>query len=157
MGNTPGSESDKGQLDEVKVMLCGPDGSGKTSLVFACVPNKRPKDNDPTIEDAYRRFVPSNQKWQEIFDTTGSMNDRRRTYLQQAHGCIITYSLPTSEATQDILERNIQEILEFTNIEHIVIVGTKADLWEERNPENTVGASVARRHGFHHFRKSIKF
>jgi len=132
-------------VQEVRVLVFGSAGVGKSALVILNVKGVFIDKYDPTIEDSYRKqFEVDNEQYVlEILDTAGTISSMTQHYIKNTEAFIFVYSV-TSRAT-------FKEISSFKNIVTeskgiqvpMVLVGNKIDLSNDRVIKTDEGKRLA--------------
>jgi len=148
-------------MEEYKVVVFGPGGVGKTSLILQYLEGKF-ETYDPTIEDSYRKeiTVRENPAVLEILDTAGSecLSTMQDAYIKSGQGFVIVYSARDSQTLNDIKPFR-SRMLQVKGPEHnapIILVANKWDLQAEREPAVQDGESLATEWGCPFFKASAK-
>ncbi|KIP10977.1 hypothetical protein PHLGIDRAFT_84090 [Phlebiopsis gigantea 11061_1 CR5-6] len=125
-------------MREYEVVVLGAGGVGKSALTVRFVNDAWLEHYNPTIEEQYRRdlVVSGEHIALEILDTAGAeqFTQLNEVYISSGHGFLLVFSL-THEASLHDLDNIRQQILHIKTGEPdvpIVIVGTKMDLYNER-------------------------
>ncbi|GJE85669.1 Ras domain-containing protein [Phanerochaete sordida] len=131
-------------MREYEVVVLGAGGVGKSALTVRFVNDSFLEHYNPTIEEQYRREIAVDGEHiaLEILDTAGAeqFTALNEVYITSGHGFLLVFSL-THEASLHDLDNIRQQVLHIKQGEPdlpIVIVGTKMDLYNER--EVTSGA-----------------
>ncbi|KAF0987776.1 hypothetical protein HZS_6465 [Henneguya salminicola] len=123
-------------MEEIKLVVLGSGGVGKSALTVQFVQNIFIAEYDPTIEDSYRTKVDiSGSTYSvEILDTAGTEQfmAMRDLYIRNGQGFVCVYDI-TSKASFDELAKIHDNILLEKELNvPIIIVGNKCDLENER-------------------------
>jgi GTPase KRas protein len=149
-------------MAEIKIVLVGVGGVGKSASTITYVSNIWVAEYDPTIEDSHRKQVCVDGEvcMLDILDTAGqeeyeSMQDQ---WFRAGEGFLCIYSIASKRSFQDIsrLRDKILRIKDSKN-EPLVLVGNKCDLPpEEREVTLEEGKELAARWGCPFFESSAK-
>lgn len=124
-------------MSEIKLVLVGVGGVGKSAITITYVSNIWVPEYDPTIEDSHRKQVSIDDQVSmlDILDTAGqeeysSMQDQ---WFRTGQGFLCVYSI-TSKKSFDELTSLRNKILRIKDAKEIpmVICGNKCDLEDER-------------------------
>lgn len=124
-------------MRELKVVVLGSGGVGKSALTVKFVSGKFIERYDPTIEDFYRKEieVDGSPSVLEILDTAGTEQfaSMRDLYIRNGQGFVIVYSITSLQTFYDIrsMKEHIQRLKGRAEIP-ILLVGNKADLENQR-------------------------
>ncbi|EKM57898.1 uncharacterized protein PHACADRAFT_251819 [Phanerochaete carnosa HHB-10118-sp] len=125
-------------MREYDIVVLGSGGVGKSALTVRFVNDSFLEHYNPTIEEQYCReiVVDGENIALEILDTAGAEQFQalNEVYITSGHGFLLVFSL-THDASLHELENIRQQILHIKSGEHgipIILVGTKADLYNER-------------------------
>jgi|EP00769_Ergobibamus_cyprinoides_P001098 small GTP-binding protein len=135
--------------DQLKVVVVGSGGVGKSCLTVRFVKDKFLTRYDPTIEDFYRKQVEVGGEavMLDILDTAGQdeFSTLRDQYMRTGHGFILVYSVTSSTSFDDCraLHAQILRVKEKEGDVPIVLVGNKCDLEEERAVSKEEGEALA--------------
>eukprot|EP01084_Bolivina_argentea_P318815 552988_1 len=125
------------EVQEVKIVVLGGGGVGKSALTIRLVTDNFLEDYDPTIEDSYCKQVNIDGKpaMLDILDTAGqeefsSMQDQ---WMREGQGFLLVYSICNSD-TFDETEMLREKILRTKDDEDVpmVLCGNKCDLENQR-------------------------
>jgi len=147
---------------EIKVVLVGVGGVGKSASTITYVSNIWVAEYDPTIEDSHRKQVCVDGEvcMLDILDTAGqeeyeSMQDQ---WFRAGEGFLCIYSIANKRSFEEMtrLRDKILRIKD-SKAEPLVLVGNKCDLPpEEREVTLQEGQEVASRFGCPFFESSAK-
>jgi len=141
----------KGEM-EIKLVLVGVGGVGKSASTITYVSNIWVSEYDPTIEDSHRKQVSIDDQVSmlDILDTAGqeeyeSMQDQ---WFRTGEGFLCMYSV-TSKKSMSEVERLRNKILRIKDKSAVpmVLVGNKCDLVEEREVSEKEGKDLAAKFG----------
>eukprot|EP00005_Dracoamoeba_jomungandri_P000739 CAMPEP_0174257356 /NCGR_PEP_ID=MMETSP0439-20130205/6506_1 /TAXON_ID=0 /ORGANISM="Stereomyxa ramosa, Strain Chinc5" /LENGTH=208 /DNA_ID=CAMNT_0015340409 /DNA_START=109 /DNA_END=735 /DNA_ORIENTATION=+ len=133
---------------EIKLVLGGVGGVGKSAFCITYVANMWVSKYDPTIEDSHRKqvVVDDQASMLYILDTAGqeeyiTMQDQ---WFKSGEGFILLYSI-TSRKSFNELDRIRTKVIRTTRYETIpiVLVGNKSDLEESRKVAKQEGEQKA--------------
>jgi GTPase KRas protein len=146
---------------ELKIVILGSGGIGKSALVVQFIQNHFVEHYDPTIEDAYRKqtMVDGNTFLLDILDTAGQeeYSAMRDQYMRAGEGFILTYSIANRQTFNEI--DNFKERIEMNKDSKyfpIVLCGNKSDLNYMRQVGISEGLELARRYDCPFFETSAK-
>jgi len=137
---------------EIKLVLVGVGGVGKSASTITYVSNIWVSEYDPTIEDSHRKQVSIDDKVSmlDILDTAGqeeyeSMQDQ---WFRTGEGFLCMYSITSRKSLSEI-ERLRNKILRIKDKPAVpmVLVGNKCDLVDEREVTEKDGKDVAAKFG----------
>jgi len=142
---------------EVKLVVVGSGGVGKSSLTLQFVHNCFPEDYDPTIEDNFRKQAVVDEGCQmlDILDTAGQeeFNCMKDQWIRGGEGFLVVYSVDDRKSFEDVSEHRefIMKVKDSVK-GPIVLVGNKCDLSEhERRVSYFEGKQLAESLGIHCF------
>lgn len=133
----------QGNIAQVKVVLLGESGVGKSSIMLRFIANSFKNDSAPTVGASYMskviQFSDRTVKF-NIWDTAGQerYHSLAKMYLHDANAAILLYDI-TNKKTFDSLRRWYEELKEVAQKNIIIAVcGNKEDLItnEVVNPED---------------------
>ncbi|TKY87811.1 hypothetical protein EX895_003392 [Sporisorium graminicola] len=139
-------------MKEVRVVIMGGGGVGKTALTVQFVRNLFVSTYDPTIEDTYRKLlvIDGQQCMVEILDTAGTEQflALKELYIKSGQGFILAFSLTSLASVNELgpLREAIVRIKNTTGIP-LVLVGNKSDLRADRQVPREVGTSLSKAWG----------
>eukprot|EP01083_Nonionella_stella_P068644 182461_1 len=134
------SQPQQHKIDEYKIVVLGGGGVGKSALTIRLVSGEFLDEYDPTIEDSYRKQCDLDGKsvMLDVLDTAGQDDFAalRDAWMREAEGFLLVYSITkdvTFEEAQSLYERimRVKED-EVQSAVHIVLVGNKCDLEDQR-------------------------
>eukprot|EP01117_Protostelium_nocturnum_P013256 TRINITY_DN4937_c0_g1_i3.p1 TRINITY_DN4937_c0_g1~~TRINITY_DN4937_c0_g1_i3.p1 ORF type:complete len:161 (+),score=38.13 TRINITY_DN4937_c0_g1_i3:76-558(+) len=134
---------------EVKVVMLGNGGVGKSAITYRFVHSKFQDTYNPTIEDSYRKQVKIDNQTVilDILDTAGQeeYTELREVYMRGGECFIIVYSITDKKSFQEVPEFR-ERTLRVKEKEKIpmVIVGNKADLEDQRVVPKSEGEELAK-------------
>ena len=151
---------------EVKVVVLGQNGSGKSSIVIKFVNGIFGSDIDITIEDTYYKQVEYDGEMYclEIFDTVESDDYSNREFkasgIRNGDVFLCVYSITNRNSFETIPEF-IENIMRIKDLDKppksIVIVGNKSDVeTSEREVQEQEGIDLAKKYGAPFFETSAK-
>ena len=124
-------------MRELKAVVLGSGGVGKSALTVKFVSGKFIERYDPTVEDFYRKEieVDGEPSILEILDTAGTEQfaSMRDLYIKNGQGFVIVYSITSLQTFYDIKTMKDQ----ITRVKHklkvpMVLVGNKRDVERDR-------------------------
>jgi len=142
-------------VQELKLVLLGVGGVGKSAFTARFVQGVFVEKYDPTIEDSYRKpFEADGVNYiLEILDTAGTeqFSSMRDLYMKDGQGFLLIYSI-IAKSTLVALEDFYKQILKVKDLQEgssvaIVVVGNKADLEADREVKPDEGEKVAKSFG----------
>lgn len=148
-------------MSEIKLVLVGVGGVGKSALTITYVSNVWVPEYDPTIEDSHRKQVSVDDvvSMLDILDTAGqeeysSMQDQ---WFRQGQGFLVVYSVVNRKSFNEVtpLRQKIERIKDSKTVP-MVLVGNKCDLDDERDVKKEEGESLAAEFGCPFFETSAK-
>lgn len=144
---------------ELKVVLLGAGGVGKSALAMQFVQGHFPLAYDPTIEDSYRRALEVPSSWLgggatgtssnlvlELMDTAGAEQfaSMRDLYVRRGDAFLLVYALD-SQASLQAAQAIYEQIVRSRGSDvPILLVGNKSDLSGQRQVSPAVAAMLAR-------------
>eukprot|EP01105_Mastigella_eilhardi_P021887 TRINITY_DN5338_c0_g1_i1.p2 TRINITY_DN5338_c0_g1~~TRINITY_DN5338_c0_g1_i1.p2 ORF type:complete len:194 (-),score=71.16 TRINITY_DN5338_c0_g1_i1:39-620(-) len=141
---------------QIKLVMLGSGGGGKSSLTMQFVQNIFLTKYDPTIEDCYRKQVEVEgaQHVLEIMDTAGqeSFTAMRDLYIRNGHGFALVYSIISRGTFNDLAETHEQVLrvkeswCGLTDVP-IVLLANKSDLADQRVVTTAEGQELAAQWG----------
>jgi len=149
---------------EVKTVVCGYGGTGKSALVIQFIQSHFIDEYDPTIEDSYRKMitlpgVSSTSVLIDLLDTAGQeeYSAMRDQYMGTGEGFLLVYSITSRESYFQV-PKLISEVLRVKKKQSIplVIVANKADLVDERQVLPSEGIALAKKYNCPFFQTSAK-
>merc|ERR1711998_64879 len=124
--------------EELKIVVVGAGGVGKSGLTLQFCAGKCPKRYDPTIEDSYRKTAEVNSKacTFDILDTAGQAEyaSLRGEYMTEGKGFVLVYSITAEDsfAEMETFKQQIEQNKAPGEKVPICLVGNKSDLENER-------------------------
>lgn len=154
---TNGSEGPR----EVKIVMLGNGGVGKSAITFRFVQNKFVESYNPTIEDSYRKQikVESQNIVLDILDTAGQeeYTELREVYMRGGEGFIIVYSITDKKSFQEVTEFRDRTLrVKDKDKVPMLLVGNKADLEQQRAVSKADGEELAKSLGVPFFETSAQ-
>ncbi|KAF0971733.1 hypothetical protein FDP41_009956 [Naegleria fowleri] len=150
------------QPEELKIVVFGSGGVGKSALIVQLIQNVFVEQYDPTLEDSYRKDTHIDKKpvILDILDTAGQEEfcTLRDQYIRQGEGFVIVYSVTNRNSFEEVyafLEQiaqakeldSAEEYKNLANDTAVVLVGNKSDLKNERVVSSEEGREVAKKFG----------
>jgi len=122
---------------EMKVVMLGNGGVGKSALTFRFVQDKFVEAYNPTIEDSYRKPIKVDGKniLLDILDTAGQeeYTELREVYMRGGEGFIIVYSITDRKSFNEVIEFRDRTLrVKDKPSVPMILVGNKADLENSR-------------------------
>ena len=158
---------------EVKIVMFGSGGVGKSALTVRFLRNFFVEEYDPTLEDSYRKEDKFDGKKTrlDIIDTAGQeeFSSLRDSYCSKGDGFIIVFSLVDSRSFEEVeayIERiekvkmgqtdaTKKEQATIMEMPPIVLVGNKSDL-EQRDLSQAIPKKLAEKYNIPFFETSAK-
>jgi len=163
MGQCWGSEEQSTDTSkssqEMRVVMLGNGGVGKSALTFRFVKNKFQPAYNPTIEDSYRKNITLDNQTVvlDILDTAGQeeYTELREVYMRGGEGFIIVYSITDKKSFKEVSEFR-DRTLKVKDVPKVpmIIVGNKSDLDGQRVVTKEEGEELAKRLGVGFFETS---
>jgi len=144
-------------MAEIKLVLVGVGGVGKSAITITYVSNIWVPEYDPTIEDSHRKQVSIDDdvSMLDILDTAGqeeysSMQDQ---WFRTGQGFLCVYSIISRKSFNELpaLRDKILRIKDASKVP-LVLVGNKCDLTDEREVSKEEGEELAKKFGCPFFR-----
>eukprot|EP01087_Luapelamoeba_hula_P015822 TRINITY_DN4785_c0_g1_i1.p1 TRINITY_DN4785_c0_g1~~TRINITY_DN4785_c0_g1_i1.p1 ORF type:complete len:714 (-),score=111.98 TRINITY_DN4785_c0_g1_i1:39-2180(-) len=133
---------------EVKVVVLGEGGVGKSATVIQFVQNLFVDEYDPTITDSYRKqaVVDGHACILDILDLGCGDEWGNTMYLRSGQVFVFMYSI-TSRVSFESLTNLYEEALRVKDMDNVaaVLVGNKSDLEEQRQVTTMEGQDLARK------------
>jgi len=148
-------------MAEIKLVLVGVGGVGKSAITITYVSNIWVPEYDPTIEDSHRKQVSIDDdvSMLDILDTAGqeeysSMQDQ---WFRTGQGFLCVYSIISRKSFNELpaLREKILRIKDSSKVP-LVLVGNKCDLTDEREVSKEEGEELAKKFGCPFFESSAK-
>ena len=133
---------------DIKMIVMGSGGVGKSALTLRYTYSKFIEKYDPTIEDSYRKYTEfeGDPFVLNILDQAGrdEYSAMRDQYMKQSEAFMICFSITDPSSFQDAAEIHEQLLRSLDSDEiPVVLVGTKCDLEEERGVSFDEGKQMA--------------
>eukprot|EP01114_Cavostelium_apophysatum_P012300 TRINITY_DN2736_c0_g1_i1.p1 TRINITY_DN2736_c0_g1~~TRINITY_DN2736_c0_g1_i1.p1 ORF type:complete len:185 (+),score=56.58 TRINITY_DN2736_c0_g1_i1:117-671(+) len=158
-GESKDSGNDTGAPKEMKIVMLGNGGVGKSACTFRFVQEKFVESYNPTIEDSYRKAVKVDGRNYvlDILDTAGQeeYTELREVYMRGGEGFVIIYSITDRKSFQEVNEfrDRTQRVKDKTGVP-MVLVGNKSDLETQRHVSKEEGQALATKFGIPFFETS---
>lgn len=142
--------------DDMKIVVMGSGGVGKSALVIKFVSGEFVNDYDPTIEDAYRKQLVVNDQAavMDILDTAGQeeFSALQDQWMREGRGFLFVFSLTDKSSFENIntLHKRLMRIKEADDIP-VVLVGNKKDLVNDREVTMQEGKELAEKLNFYKY------
>lgn len=124
-------------MQQIKCVVVGDGGVGKTSLLMSYTSNSFPSDYVPTIFDNYNAPIMIDEKVYNLglWDTAGQEEyDKMRTVsYPHTDVFVLCFSLVHPNSFENVKNRWYPELKEFCPESPILLVGTKSDLSTDEN------------------------
>jgi GTPase KRas len=162
-------ENKKKSEIEIKSVVLGLEGSGKSCIIVKYIQHQFLEEYDPTIEDSFGIMITLKEKqtFLNILDTAGregkikiffqqDLRENRLLSLKGKEGAIVLYSITNRrsfEETDNFIELAKSE---FGDSFPIVLVGNKCDLEDERVVSKEDGNIKAKKYNIKFFETSAK-
>eukprot|EP00475_Leptophrys_vorax_P031232 TRINITY_DN47269_c0_g1_i2.p1 TRINITY_DN47269_c0_g1~~TRINITY_DN47269_c0_g1_i2.p1 ORF type:complete len:196 (+),score=36.15 TRINITY_DN47269_c0_g1_i2:43-630(+) len=123
-------------MENIKAVVVGDSGVGKTALVLRFTTNTFPDTSIPTVMDIHadRTNLSTGETVEiELYDTGGEEEDPKLRYLRfhQANVFLICVSVTSPDSFKRIQDYWVPELQKFSPGAPVVLVGTKADLRDD--------------------------
>eukprot|EP00484_Ammonia_sp_Unknown_P001396 CAMPEP_0197019990 /NCGR_PEP_ID=MMETSP1384-20130603/650_1 /TAXON_ID=29189 /ORGANISM="Ammonia sp." /LENGTH=196 /DNA_ID=CAMNT_0042447509 /DNA_START=69 /DNA_END=659 /DNA_ORIENTATION=- len=150
-------------MQEYKIVVLGGGGVGKSALTIRLVNDDFVEEYDPTIEDSYRKQceLDGDTVMLDVLDTAGQDDFAalRDAWMREAEGFLLVYSI-IKRATFDEVQALYARIMRVKEDEqskvHLVLVGNKCDLDDQRQVTFEEGKSLAQDWGCSFYETSAK-
>ena len=137
--------------EEVKIVICGPSGGGKSPISIQFIQNHFVDEYDPGIEDSYRKLITLSRTGQailiDLLDTTG-MEDyaaMRDQYMRTSEGFMYVFAVNDLSHFEEVHTFREQTLrVKDTYTVPMILVGNKCDLVTERQVPREEAESVAK-------------
>eukprot|EP01094_Clydonella_sp_ATCC50884_P003677 TRINITY_DN127_c0_g1_i4.p2 TRINITY_DN127_c0_g1~~TRINITY_DN127_c0_g1_i4.p2 ORF type:complete len:207 (+),score=104.54 TRINITY_DN127_c0_g1_i4:30-623(+) len=148
-------------MAEIKIVLVGVGGVGKSAVTITYVSNVWVPEYDPTIEDSHRKQVSIDEEASmlDILDTAGqeeysSMQDQ---WFRTGQGFLVVYSVINRKSFREVrpLRDKIHRIKDAKKVP-LVLVANKCDLEDDRVITKEEGEQLAAEFGCPYFEASAK-
>ena len=152
--------------EELKLVVVGGGGVGKSALTIQMISNHFIDEYDPTIEDSYRRQVQVDGRvcLLDILDTAGQeeYSAMRDSYMRSGQGFLMVYAANNRSSFEEIrtfhdqIMRVREEQLSRDGRIPLVLCANKCDLESMREVATVEGASLAKELGVPFFETSAR-
>jgi len=144
---------------EIKVVMLGNGGVGKSACTFRFVQDKFVESYNPTIEDSYRKTfkVDGNTIVMDILDTAGQeeYTELREVYMRGGEGFVVVYSITDRKSFQEVSEFRDRTLrVKDKSAVPMILVGNKCDLEVYRSVTKEEGQQLALKFGVPFFETS---
>eukprot|EP01100_Stratorugosa_tubuloviscum_P011040 TRINITY_DN484_c0_g2_i4.p1 TRINITY_DN484_c0_g2~~TRINITY_DN484_c0_g2_i4.p1 ORF type:complete len:221 (-),score=56.37 TRINITY_DN484_c0_g2_i4:141-734(-) len=135
---------------EMKVVVLGGGGVGKSAISVQFVNYHFVESYDPTIEDSHRKQIVVDGKsvMLSILDTAGQeeYSALREQYMRQGQAYIFAYSMTDRNSFEEI-EKQYEQLIRVHDSNEViaVLVANKCDLIENRKISSEQGQAFAKR------------
>lgn len=130
----------------IRVVSVGDGAVGKTCLLLVFKGDPFPEDYEPTIFESHHemRQFKGKQYCLHLWDTAGQEEfDRLRPMsYSKCDVVLVCFALDNRESLKNVTEKWYQEILQFRPKAAVILVGTKADLWDPKAPDAITQAEI---------------
>ncbi|CAO1616643.1 unnamed protein product [Sympodiomycopsis kandeliae] len=138
-------------MKEVRVVIMGGGGVGKSALTVQFVRGVFVSTYDPTIEDTYRKVIviDGQQALVEILDTAGTEQFMalKELYMKSGQGFVLVFSLTHLGSVNELGPLREQIVRIKSHKVPLVLVGNKSDLRADRQVPREVGTNLSRAWG----------
>eukprot|EP01097_Dermamoeba_algensis_P005834 TRINITY_DN3683_c0_g1_i1.p1 TRINITY_DN3683_c0_g1~~TRINITY_DN3683_c0_g1_i1.p1 ORF type:complete len:185 (-),score=44.27 TRINITY_DN3683_c0_g1_i1:263-817(-) len=151
----------KKKIPNLKVIVIGTGGVGKSALTLQFMYGDFVEEYDPTSADSYRKKVSidDEEAQLDIYDTAGQEEyaAMRDNYYRDGDGFMICYSITTLDSFKslDSFRDSILRIRE-ADIPPVLLVGNKVDLEDKRQVSREEGEKLADKYNCPFFETSAK-
>ncbi|KAI0094152.1 P-loop containing nucleoside triphosphate hydrolase protein [Irpex rosettiformis] len=149
-------------MRKYEIVVLGAGGVGKSALTVRFIKGEIPEHYNPTIEELYQQEIEvgGERISLDILDTAGAeqFTMLNEVYIRSGHGFLLVFSL-TDEASFCNLDHIRQQIFRIKGDKSdipIMIVGTKQDLYSERQVTRQTIQEYSARWGFGLYETSAK-
>jgi small GTP-binding protein len=147
--------------NKYKVIIVGPSGVGKTSIIQRLVDNTFSDEGQSTVGVEFKSYeltVDSNSVRLNIWDTAGQERFRSvsKSYFRTAVGAVLVFAVNDQVSFRD-LDSWMQDVQQLaTPNAAIILVGNKTDLTETRQVTEEEARGYAARHNVDYVETSAK-
>ena len=146
--------------EELKVVVVGGGGVGKSALTIQLISNHFIDEYDPTIEDSYRRQLSVDGRvcLMDVLDTAGQeeYSAMRDSYMRSGQGFLMVYSVTSRSTFEEIRTFHDQILSVREETIPLVLVGNKCDLDTSREVAMVEGAALAKELGIPFYETSAR-
>eukprot|EP01090_Pellita_catalonica_P000057 TRINITY_DN1003_c0_g1_i3.p1 TRINITY_DN1003_c0_g1~~TRINITY_DN1003_c0_g1_i3.p1 ORF type:complete len:537 (-),score=104.15 TRINITY_DN1003_c0_g1_i3:334-1944(-) len=132
---------------EIKVVVLGDDGVGKSALTVRFILNRFVEAYDPTIEDTFRKIVhiEGESVVLEILDTAGSSSALTDAYIRGADAFVFVYDITNFDSYASARQfcQHVQELRGVPFDSPAALVGNKTDRNAQRSVASYEGRDIA--------------
>ncbi|PWN19920.1 putative RSR1-GTP-binding protein [Microstroma glucosiphilum] len=140
--------ADKDDAADIKIVMLGGGGVGKSALTLQFVKGEFLSTYDPTIEETYRKTmeVDGLKSVIEIMDTAGTeqFTALKEIYMKAGNAFILVFSLTHLGSVNELGELREQILRLKGRKVPLILVGNKSDLKADRQCPQEVGANLSR-------------
>eukprot|EP01100_Stratorugosa_tubuloviscum_P011041 TRINITY_DN484_c0_g2_i6.p1 TRINITY_DN484_c0_g2~~TRINITY_DN484_c0_g2_i6.p1 ORF type:complete len:197 (-),score=68.25 TRINITY_DN484_c0_g2_i6:84-674(-) len=135
---------------EMKVVVLGGGGVGKSAISVQFVSYHFVESYDPTVEDSHRKQIVVDGKsvMLSILDTAGQeeYSALREQYMRQGQAYIFAYSMTDRNSFEEI-EKQYEQLIRVHDSNEViaVLVANKCDLIDERQVSTEEGQNLAKK------------
>ena len=137
------------EIKDIKIILVGMSGTGKTNMIYALTDQKFTADSLTTTSSTFvEKFETiNNKKYRlEIWDTAGQEKFRSLTklFVKDAKVVVFVYDITSMESFQD-LDYWIKTIYDILGEDPILgLAGNKSDLYQNEEVKDEIGEQKAK-------------
>jgi small GTP-binding protein len=137
------------EIKDIKIILVGMSGTGKTNMIYALTDQKFTADSLTTTSSTFvEKFETiNNKKYRlEIWDTAGQEKFRSLTklFVKDAKVVVFVYDITSMESFQD-LDYWIKTIYDILGDDPILgLAGNKSDLYQNEEVKDEIGEQKAK-------------
>jgi len=149
-------------MSEVKLVVLGAGGVGKSAVTIQFVQNIFVQKYDPTIGDSYRKNIVVNDQnyYLEIFDTAGmeAFTAMRDLYIRNGQGFLMVYSITSQSTFIEVIDY-FEQVLHIKEEKAIpmLLLGNKSDMDDQREVTQKQGENLASKFGASFIETSAKY
>ncbi|KAH3761859.1 Ras subfamily protein [Pelomyxa schiedti] len=146
---------------ELRLVIMGAGGVGKSALAISFVQNHFIEEYDPTIEDSYRKQVCIDGETMllDILDTAGQeeYSAMRDQYMRTGQAFLVVYSISSRSSFEEAttMRDHVLRIKDAATVP-LLLVGNKCDLEVQRQVTRAEGEELARSWGLPFIETSAK-
>lgn len=151
----------EGSTNSFKIVVVGESGVGKTAIVNQLVSGVFHDECEPTIGIEFKSYTLQNDSEPiklQIWDTAGQERFKSvsRAYFRNALGSILVFSI-ADRNTFECLDAWLNDLHSLcARNAHIILIGNKTDLEDDRAVPQTEAQEFAKRHDLYYLETSAK-